>query len=706
MKNKTKKGFTIVELVIVIAVIGILAAVLIPMFSGLINKAYLAADESMVRNINNQLAIAEVQVGKNPTMHEALLDAQDAGYIVENINAKSRGNLLVWDQTLDRVALIEKETGNVIAGEVSDANNKVALWQTAESYTAGGYSIYLKNGYNGSATISDVNTGIDVGYNENISSISYVSNSSQSVVIRTNGGTLTIDAPADTVKHYGEAQVVNLTAVDTNSFYENGNVDQVNIKTGRLVLTNSAEASVKTVYLQATGESYDNIIIATQSGAELPNLIARDKVTLPTEGNTKKVVTIESNVDRNGKNAEKIEIINLYATVGAIGNDVYEATNGYNVSDLALLVVEASSTEAQEQAAEQISNPEVVAKVCESKTAIEVDSEEKLTNALGNQAKYIIVTDSFNVSKTIEITYNITIDGQNHKITTSADRALWIDENNVNLTITNLTLDSNNKCQRGIQVNTDIKGYNIKLNNVNVLNNTYYAINMCGNTSGTFVATDCNISGWSALNTWGSGHSITFTNCTLTGTNNKSVSASNTYAVLCLEADTTLKTNDYSSFNTVTLNGCTLNAVETNANIQNIVNFNGGNPGSTGNTLITNGCTFNSTNKHAYHDGGAGNSWINNGEEMLVNVVADLSNVTISENGYNATGTVKFTINGKQISYNLSNATKSTWTSNGTTGMDYVFEYNAGILTYSLDLDLWSGYPNGYAIYVSSEFSR
>ena len=39
MKRNNKKGFTIVELVIVIAVIAILAAVLIPTFSGVIEKA-------------------------------------------------------------------------------------------------------------------------------------------------------------------------------------------------------------------------------------------------------------------------------------------------------------------------------------------------------------------------------------------------------------------------------------------------------------------------------------------------------------------------------------------------------------------------------------------------------------------------------------------------------------------------------------------
>lgn len=39
MKKLNKKGFTIVELVIVIAVIAILAAVMIPTFSGIVNRA-------------------------------------------------------------------------------------------------------------------------------------------------------------------------------------------------------------------------------------------------------------------------------------------------------------------------------------------------------------------------------------------------------------------------------------------------------------------------------------------------------------------------------------------------------------------------------------------------------------------------------------------------------------------------------------------
>ena len=49
--KKNKKGFTIVELVIVIAVIGILAAVLIPTFTNVVANAHKAAAQEEGRNV-------------------------------------------------------------------------------------------------------------------------------------------------------------------------------------------------------------------------------------------------------------------------------------------------------------------------------------------------------------------------------------------------------------------------------------------------------------------------------------------------------------------------------------------------------------------------------------------------------------------------------------------------------------------------------
>lgn len=50
MKKMNRKGFTIVELVIVIAVIAILAGVLIPTFSGIVTKAQVSAELQKVNN--------------------------------------------------------------------------------------------------------------------------------------------------------------------------------------------------------------------------------------------------------------------------------------------------------------------------------------------------------------------------------------------------------------------------------------------------------------------------------------------------------------------------------------------------------------------------------------------------------------------------------------------------------------------------------
>ena len=72
--RKSKKGFTIVELVIVIAVIAILAAVLIPTFANLIRQANKSSDTQLVKNMNTILSAAEALNGKNETMADALQD--------------------------------------------------------------------------------------------------------------------------------------------------------------------------------------------------------------------------------------------------------------------------------------------------------------------------------------------------------------------------------------------------------------------------------------------------------------------------------------------------------------------------------------------------------------------------------------------------------------------------------------------------------
>ena len=69
MKFTKKKGFTIVELVIVIAVIGILSAVLIPTFSGLIDKANETALQEGLRNAYTEYVSNYTYSSNTPTLY-------------------------------------------------------------------------------------------------------------------------------------------------------------------------------------------------------------------------------------------------------------------------------------------------------------------------------------------------------------------------------------------------------------------------------------------------------------------------------------------------------------------------------------------------------------------------------------------------------------------------------------------------------------
>lgn len=98
MKNKLKKGFTIVELVIVIAVIAILAAVLIPTFSSITNSARESA--ALQEAKSGSETILALTTGTLPE-DSAFLVAEDdedntndytfvfAGQKIQNVNAVS-----------------------------------------------------------------------------------------------------------------------------------------------------------------------------------------------------------------------------------------------------------------------------------------------------------------------------------------------------------------------------------------------------------------------------------------------------------------------------------------------------------------------------------------------------------------------------------------------------------------------------------------
>lgn len=108
MKKFNKKGFTIVEIVIVIAVIAILAAVLIPTFTAIISKANQSVDQQLVDNLNTILRTEETLEGKNLTMHDAILDLAENGFDLDALKMSDSDSVLLWEQRMDRFIIADK----------------------------------------------------------------------------------------------------------------------------------------------------------------------------------------------------------------------------------------------------------------------------------------------------------------------------------------------------------------------------------------------------------------------------------------------------------------------------------------------------------------------------------------------------------------------------------------------------------------------
>ena len=271
--RKTKKGFTIVELVIVVAVIGILAAVLIPTFVNLTNKANETSDDALVKNLNTSLQMAEEEQGKkNDTFQEAIDDLKDFGYLLPNLMTRSDKKLLYRIETNRFVLDSKKEAG------VSD----VEYWEIVNEIPIPGeqkYSMYPGTKFSTAITSVGLTVGFDAGERDQFTSITYdrseATDEGQTAVIRTNGGILTINAENDEVTHYGQVDYVDIIAVKPASYEERGTTSLIKVAKGNVAL--NSESKVGEIHFAKTGDVFTDIKVTLENGAQLPDL-SRDPV--------------------------------------------------------------------------------------------------------------------------------------------------------------------------------------------------------------------------------------------------------------------------------------------------------------------------------------------------------------------------------------------------------------------------------------------
>ena len=155
MRKPNKKGFTIVELVIVIAVIGILAAVLIPTFSGVVESAN---ESNALSEASNSLKVILAERAENgEVLGDAMFLYVKDGKVVYTIEYKDNhlgdvhkstdgkysisANTVAYAKEIATITdtLFSVETGKTITKEpISDISKNIIILVDAPTTSDGG----------------------------------------------------------------------------------------------------------------------------------------------------------------------------------------------------------------------------------------------------------------------------------------------------------------------------------------------------------------------------------------------------------------------------------------------------------------------------------------------------------------------------------------------------------------------------------------
>ena len=238
MKRTNKKGFTIVELVIVIAVVAILAAVLIPTFVSLVNKANESADIQAARQMND--AVAVVAATDNPTFEQVIGALVEAGYNADDtLVPVSKDYAFHWYSTYKTIvltdasdAVIFPDDDDVVANFASDAAKTGAeqvvydlaagqkFIPAGDITTSGGLSDAIANGKENVSITDDIEVGSKLVIDEE-----------DKITLDLGGKTLStaIDVGNGTGKHvyafenFGTLEITN-GIIDARGIYNHGTI--------------------------------------------------------------------------------------------------------------------------------------------------------------------------------------------------------------------------------------------------------------------------------------------------------------------------------------------------------------------------------------------------------------------------------------------------------------------------------------------------
>ena len=274
-KNR-RRGFTIIELIIVIAIVAILAAVLIPAFAGILQKVDLSVKKQTVKSVNSALAIGETNASVPKTMHEAIKMLEQNGISEDSVSSDDTDNIIVWCSDTNRFAIVDKELNTLYSYDGQDVvKDHNLLWIAVDNIPLENkFSLYLTDDF--AAEEIDISVSIDIGNNSNVKKITYndKDDAQKSVMISAASDVvqLSINNSSDTVNVSGlfdNLVIINPAEREKALVKVEAVVKKIDIEGGKLDILEGSEIGE----LNVNANDSTEIFVSLQEGAKIDQLI-------------------------------------------------------------------------------------------------------------------------------------------------------------------------------------------------------------------------------------------------------------------------------------------------------------------------------------------------------------------------------------------------------------------------------------------------
>ena len=320
MKINKKQGFTIIELIIVIAVIAVLAAVLIPTFSALISRANESVDIQAARNMNLFLA-GEKAIGEVKSIFDVRELFENSGYKVDSYTPLYKGRHYFYDTGYNQILYVD-DHGTVLYPEEHKGEEKGNRnWMSLSMETIDGQkpSIYSESAAtsSGNATITATATSAK--------ELTYIVEKYNATTRLTNlaltiKGTIDMMGSSCAIKTVDNSAKVEIIG-ENNAVIKNLSSDKTMIRANNGGSTQDANYCASTLIgnikagasVEIKDITFENLNVKTLDGGNVGLLVAQVGGTLTMES-----VTINSSTVIGHRN--------VGAVVGIISN------GGYNIS--------------------------------------------------------------------------------------------------------------------------------------------------------------------------------------------------------------------------------------------------------------------------------------------------------------------------------------------------------------------------------------